>query len=594
MTVLPLLVLLVACVEEDSRPIGSDRKEVSFTATTESKNDSRSNVTDDGDFTWSEGDAVAVYVDDHPDSQFVEFTLSSGANTSEGRFKGLIGEEQVISRYAVYPYNDKHALDDDNTLSIYMAEVYGDFDTEYGTNTNAPMVAVIPDELQGEEQTFEFKHVGGVIRFLIENVPTGAAQFSFTSDTGITGAFDVVERDGNAVIETKEPTGDNTEVTIKFKPIQTTRTMTFYIPLPVGTYEGFTVQIKDRNGNILDSYSTETTNSLRRKMLARYPKITLEAPSESEYVLGPQTIMYDEDMCRYIVEVGEDYFILNSSTPSDLIPSVGKIICCTITDQTPSGFLGKVTGTSADANGILVKCENVALDEAFSTLKVNTVINLSEYVEEVLDENGNKIEHEVVSSAILDSLTMNPDAADSTFVETKVGVKDYSDCLEIPIEDEALEGKIFYEYLLNVDIDISRCIIDFSLVTRTGVNGELLIASAEGNKKWETLKRTLKLKPIPAGPIVFVPQLNSQLNIYAEGEVNVKSTFQYIIENTEYKLNYNGKWYNEANDISDDSENYFKLIDLELNGGFGLAPEIGFSVGLYTSKLVKMIIKCIT
>ncbi len=585
-----LLPLFMGCVNDIDNPIGSNMKEVGFTAVIEGNGVSRSNVTDEGDFTWTEGDLVAAYVSGGSDLGFDKFSLTSGANTSKGCFKGVIGDDEKLSGYAVYPYNERHLLTDGH-LAICMPEEYGDFDTEYSPDVNAPMVAVVPESYDEEELALDFHHVGGVIRFMIENVPADAAQFLFATDTGVTGTFDVTEEDGHKIIRPAEITDGNNTVRINFKPNGKLRTMIFYVPLPVGTYEGFSISINDKDGNRLDGYETGATNTLGRKMLVRYPRITLNPSSDMECVPGEHTIMYDESMTKYFIEVGEDYFVMNNTISDDLVPEKGKIICCPITEQTPFGFMGKVTEVVSDAGGIRVKCEAVALDEAFSTLKINTSINLSEYVEEVVDENGEVIEHTVVSSVVLDSLAMNPDAVDSLMVETKAAAN-ISRCLKLKLTNNLLSGSLYLKYSLNINIDIApykQPVADFSLETETGVEGELNVKSLEGEKEFPLLKIKVPTGVVAIGApfpvMIFRPTINSKVYFCVEGEVAVKSSFKYVVEHTLYELGYSGEWDDNITNLLNKDDNYFKLASIELDGSFGLKTSLGLELGLWSSKV---------
>ncbi len=533
---------------------------------------------------------MAAYVSGGSDLGFDKFSLTSGANTSKGCFKGVIGDDEKLSGYAIYPYNEGHLLTDGH-LAISMPEEYGDFDTEYSPDVNAPMVAVVPESYDEEELALDFHHVGGVIRFMIENVPADAAQFLFATDTGVTGTFDVTEEDGHKIIRPAEITDGNNTVRINFKPNGKLRTMIFYVPLPVGTYEGFSISINDKDGNRLDGYETGATNTLGRKMLVRYPRITLNPSSDMECVPGEHTIMYDESMTKYFIEVGEDYFVMNNTISDDLVPEKGKIICCPITEQTPFGFMGKVTEVVSDAGGIRVKCEAVALDEAFSTLKINTSINLSEYVEEVVDENGEVIEHTVVSSVVLDSLAMNPDAVDSLMVETKAAAN-ISRCLKLKLTNNLLSGSLYLKYSLNINIDIApykQPVADFSLETETGVEGELNVKSFEGKKEFPLLKIKVPTGVVAIGApfpvMIFRPTINSKVYLCVEGEVAVTSSFKYVMEHTLYELGYSGEWDNNITNLLNKDDNYFKLVSIGLDGGFGLKTSLGLELGLWSSKV---------
>ena len=81
----------------------------------------------------------------------------------------------------------------------------------YGS-TNAPMVAEVTNT------TLAFKHVGGLMRFIVKGMPNTATSFTFTANTGITGDFEVTENsDGENIISAATATNDNKTVTINFE-----------------------------------------------------------------------------------------------------------------------------------------------------------------------------------------------------------------------------------------------------------------------------------------------------------------------------------------------------------------------------------------
>lgn len=119
--------------------------------------------------------------------------------------------------------------------------------------------------------TYAFKHLGGVMRFIVKDVPTNANQFVFEAvGKKITGAF-LVE---NEVISTSESSSTDNTVTINFS-ISEEQDMTFYVPLPVGVYGGYQVYIKGDNSlNLTETSSRGVSNEIKRRTLLLMPTFT--------------------------------------------------------------------------------------------------------------------------------------------------------------------------------------------------------------------------------------------------------------------------------------------------------------------------------
>ena len=218
-----------------------------FTADVEGQSQSRSTMTDGGKFSWVTGDQISVW----NGSSFVTFTCSNGNTFS--------GNETNPSKYAVYPAGN-HTISGNN-VTVNLPSSYGNDNTDYVKNTNAIMLASV----QQGNSNLTFKHLGGLMRFNIKNVPAGANKFVFTaSDKRITGAFPVEDD-----IITAEYNNGNNTVTINFKALNSSKDMTFYIPLPTGTYKGFKIEIKGNNTTL--DYTSTARNTINRRSLLLMP-----------------------------------------------------------------------------------------------------------------------------------------------------------------------------------------------------------------------------------------------------------------------------------------------------------------------------------
>ena len=199
----------------------------------------------DGAFTWSDGDQIAV----HSDEGYVNFVLESGAGTGQGTFVQEFDGTRDF--YAVYPAS---YADDSNygssTLSVVLPASYTidntreDWKAYYTTYSPLPMVAVN----DAAQNTLSFKHVGGVFRITLDDIPAGTSSITVTFDKDVTGGFAVNVTDPAApVIETTGATTLNT-VTFYFKAALSEELdgLVLNVPVPTGNYTG---KIKLATGN---------------------------------------------------------------------------------------------------------------------------------------------------------------------------------------------------------------------------------------------------------------------------------------------------------------------------------------------------------
>lgn len=277
-SVLMLVLTVVACQHEESVGNIVESQSLCLSATIDNGAEiSRSNVTDDGYFTWASGDAISVYT---TNSDFKDFVISEsdGAGTSKANFEGNLDNGVSVSTCAVYPAfsgEGGHTYDAyNNSITFQLRDTYdlGD-NTE---NTNALMLALIGED----KDNLKFKHVGGVMRFVLQNVPKGASEFVFkASDKGITGPF-VLDIDNdvfqiNAKNFEKGETVEDNIVSIKFTPLAGSQDLKFFIPLPLGEYHGFTIQLKDESGTILYERNSTATNTIKLRTLTKMPSIVI-------------------------------------------------------------------------------------------------------------------------------------------------------------------------------------------------------------------------------------------------------------------------------------------------------------------------------
>ena len=210
------------------------------------ENASRSSVTDGGVFKWNENDAIAV---GNADGGYTKFVYGNETFTA--------GTSITPKGYAIYPFSDEYAsLPETGLPTIKLAESY-----PYGS-TNAPMLATIEEGAT----SLNFKHLAGLMRFRVKNVPATATDFTLTAEGKvITGEFTPTTSNSETTIQAGSgSTGEKNNVKITFTQVQVKEVMTFYVPMPVGEYTSLKVAI---GGKELSSASGVTNVITRGKLL---------------------------------------------------------------------------------------------------------------------------------------------------------------------------------------------------------------------------------------------------------------------------------------------------------------------------------------
>ena len=247
------VLLMANCSQEDT--LIQDNYNTTISATIESAIKSRSTVTEGGEFAWAEGDEISVQKKDGGFATLVyrnNDKFGSKEDETSSTWKGV----------AYYPANDRH-----NANQFVLPASY-----TLGTNTlntHAPMKA---DVAESNSPNLSFKHLGGVLRFKFRNVPATANKFVFTTDKGITGTFDIISSGNGEVIEASNNATNNNTISFNFEANQSSE-MTFYVPMPVGTYNSMTVALYDNSNTELWKTSSTATNEVRRALLLLMPPL---------------------------------------------------------------------------------------------------------------------------------------------------------------------------------------------------------------------------------------------------------------------------------------------------------------------------------
>lgn len=192
--------------------------------------------------TWNNGDRISVLTSAGTYKEFV-YTGEDGATSAE--FKGTLGNGETVAGYAIYPAHAQHAVVE-GCPSVYLPAEHA----WKAAEVKGPMVAAIT------EGTASFSHAGGLFAFDVTGMPAGAKGFRFeTNGVNISGSFAYGE---DKILKAAE--GQNTVVTMTFDALEEAAAMRFHVPVPTGSYEGFTISYINAEGMAVEIRSATATN----------------------------------------------------------------------------------------------------------------------------------------------------------------------------------------------------------------------------------------------------------------------------------------------------------------------------------------------
>ena len=176
---------------------------------------------------WNNGDKISVLTSSGAYREFV-YDGNDGATSAE--FKGTLLGGEEIAGWAIYPAHADHSVvEATGRPRVYLPNEY---EWKEG-QVMGPMVAAVSEGMAS------FSHAGGLFAFDVKNVPAGTDAFRFyTSKVDISG-INTFQHDNT--LKYVEGDEDGSYVDMIFTALEEAKDMKFYIPVPTGSYEDFTI-----------------------------------------------------------------------------------------------------------------------------------------------------------------------------------------------------------------------------------------------------------------------------------------------------------------------------------------------------------------
>ncbi len=256
------LAVAAACSHElEETPVQVEPVTYSLQATGPSA-EVKATIADDGKFSWSEGDEIAVF--DSSEGHFVTFRCDSG----DGIFTAEAAPGAVFTT-AYYP------------ASIAMASNPGTIVLPTGyTQKEAEGGRIFPMKAEADGGHLSFRHLASLLKITINDVPAEATSLAVSSDKALGGIFEIRKDDAekDAIIADD---GDGNIVISLSNAAKTN--LIAYVPVPTGTYN-YAVTLGNGSTTFL-SQSTGSAKKLDRATLHKLMPLTVSTQtSEPEEV----------------------------------------------------------------------------------------------------------------------------------------------------------------------------------------------------------------------------------------------------------------------------------------------------------------------
>lgn len=260
------------------------------------------------------------------------------------------------------------------------------------------------------------------------------------------------------------------------------------------------------------------------------------------------------------------------------------------TKNSPYGFTGKVTSIEISGEQTKFSAENVQITDVFKELHLDMPIEFPDDVTYMINENGEKVECNVVSNDIWKDIEKEG-VGTETKAETGASA---SYTLEFKAKDcTYFDGSIYIgiDAGLKLDISIGKLnYIDFYANTRCGIIGDLkLINKEEKNEiKVKVIDKDLKSPYVmTVGPLVFITTLGLEDGFKLNGKTELTGGLSFELDNSTYSFKYqDGEW-NATSSRNQGVERCFTLSKLETTGEAGIYSNTSIGLSPYHKSILR-------
>ncbi len=258
------LLIMVGCSHDEDIYVNENVSgNHTLRAVIEHEADARTVIDDAYNVLWAKEDCIGVFGNKQSDN--APFVVSSlDTETFEADFTGTLQDAEE-PLFAYYPYSEGADFVG-NTLSVTLPDEY-----ELTNESNLPMLGM-PDG----ENVLRFKHLMGLMRITVKNVPTGKSQLVVESEgenaPALSGEATVSDVFAEDAVLNLDNAGSRT-ITFNVEAAEP-EDVIFYVPLPVGTYPRLKVSLNHESSVYFAK--TMSNRTIRRAVVLNMPAIEIQ------------------------------------------------------------------------------------------------------------------------------------------------------------------------------------------------------------------------------------------------------------------------------------------------------------------------------
>lgn len=209
---------------------------------------SRLSIGTNNALSWSANDCFALL---NNNSSYY-YTTTEGGETAT--FTGTIPSENIdIAVFPADANSNPQFNNSEHKLTITLPAI---LNQETEGNCNLPMWASV----SSPNEHITFKHLAGVLRVSLADLPVGYKSLTVTASNPISGVFTATTTDNQPILKSTSNHNEDKKITVNFtKTTTNNKNAVLYLPLPVGEYTSINVAISNgTNTKTLASWNNRT------------------------------------------------------------------------------------------------------------------------------------------------------------------------------------------------------------------------------------------------------------------------------------------------------------------------------------------------
>ena len=258
-----MLLAITGCTNDVLLDKGISNGPFTLKVQVENTKSSRTIVDEFNNVLWSDGDSIGVFMEGFSESVPFKYVSMTG---NIANFISNVAPGKVIAAY--YPYNESAILKE-NSLSVFLPKEYDYIEGR----TNGEMLG-----LPAGENNLYFKHLSGLLKVTVTDIPSGAAKLTVRAtswpDPALQGDFIIEDINADEPV-LRDNDFECQEVKFNFSEDYTGKTKSFYVSLPPNNYP---LEISLRTADDKYLWYKKATVDIKRGTIVELPVVETTKP----------------------------------------------------------------------------------------------------------------------------------------------------------------------------------------------------------------------------------------------------------------------------------------------------------------------------